>query len=285
MTTPDPFITADWLMTHIDAPDVRVIDATWLLPWAETDQSARQQYDAAHIPGAVYFNIDEIADTESSLPHMLPGPVKFSSMVRKLGLGDGNRIVAYDSNGLFASARAWWMFRAMGHEDVFVMDGGLKAWLAAGGTTEDLPPVTVERHFTPRARADLIRDKAQMKQASEEANMLILDARPATRFSGDVPEAREGLASGHIPGTHNLPCEELFTEDGLMKSGEALENVFASRKLQAADVRVATCGSGVSAAIIVLALARLGYGEVALYDGSWTEWGSDPSLPKEMTGA
>ena len=278
MTSEDPLVSADWLKAHIDSPDVRVVDATWLVPWLDASKSAREAYNDAHIPGAVYFDIDEIADTESPLPHMLPDPVKFSARMRKLGLGDGHRIVVYDTNGLFAAARVWWMFRTMGHEDVFVLDGGLDAWQAAGGDVEDIPPVPTPRHYTARARADLVKTGAQVRRASEAANMLIVDARPADRFTGDAPEPRPELPSGHIPGSKNLPSSALC-DDGCLMSGEDLRDAFTAHGIAPADVRIATCGSGVSAAIIALALARLGNINVAIYDGSWSEWAADGARP------
>ncbi|MEQ9449527.1 MAG: sulfurtransferase, partial [Rhodospirillaceae bacterium] len=201
--------------------------------------------------------------------------VKFSSRVRKLGVGDGNRIVVYDANDFFASARVWWMFRHMGHKDVYVLNGGLRAWEAAGGELEDLPPVvTGGRHFTPRVRSDLIRTMAQVKDAVKTGAATILDARPAGRFNGTELEPREGLASGHIPGSQNVPASTLVGPDGKLASKEKLEALLGSYRNGAVT---ASCGSGVSAAVIALALAELGNFDVAVYDGSWTEWASDPS--------
>jgi len=276
MSQASPLVSADWLRTNISAPDIRIVDATWELPFLVARQSGRTQYDSGHIPGAVFFDIDDVADQESPLPHMLPDAVQFSSKVRKLGLGDGNHIVIYDSNNFFASARVWWMFRAMGHRDVSVLNGGYKAWLSAGGEIEDLPPRVSERHYTARQRADLIRSKDQVLAASRNAREVILDARSPGRFAGTEPEPREGLPSGHIPGSVCVPASSLIDPSGRMESPEALSRLLADFLDQPV---IATCGSGVSAAIIALALAHLGHWETAIYDGSWTEWASGPDNP------
>ncbi|MEM8615565.1 MAG: sulfurtransferase [Pseudomonadota bacterium] len=276
MERADPLVTAVWLKDTLEAPDIRVVDATWVPPFLVGRRSGREQYDEAHIPGAVFFDIDAIADAESTLPHMLPDPVVFSSRVRKLGLGDGNRIIVYDQGGFFASARVWWMFRAMGHRDVFVLDGGLPAWLAAGGTTEDLPPIGVERHFTPRKRADLVRTHSQMLGHVSHEDTTILDARPTARFNGTAPEPRADLPSGHMPGSINIPASTLISASGTLKPEAELATILADTLERPV---VTTCGSGVSAAIINLALARLGHWDTALYDGSWSEWASLDQSP------
>ena len=271
METGDPLVNAEWLKQNIDAPDLRVIDATWVPPFLVGRTSGRKQYDAAHIPHAVYFDIDAIADPNSDLPHMLPDPVLFSSRVRKLGLGDGNRLVIYDNNGFFASARVWWMFRAMGHKDVKVLNGGLAAWTAAGGETEDLPPVAVERHYTARKRADLVKDMNQMRTLIHAGTAHILDARAQERFDGTAPEPRTDLKSGHMQGAVCVPASSLIGVDGQMKSAADLQSILGE---YINGPVITTCGSGVSAAVINLALARIGHWDAALYDGSWTEWAS-----------
>ena len=276
MDTQDPIVSAEWLLSNISAPDLRIVDATWFPSWTAGAGAGRRQYESGHIPGAVYFDIDVIADTSSDLPHMLPDQVKFSSHVRKLGLGDGHRIIIYDSNDFFASARVWWMFRVMGHRDVHVLDGGRRAWLRAGGELEDLPPMVTERHYTPRVRTDLVRTTQQVREASEEGSAKVLDARPAGRFAGAAPEPREGLASGHIPNSTNVPSASLVGSDGRLVPEEQLLKLLAPYRDEPV---IATCGSGVSAAVIALALARLGNWDVAIYDGSWTQWASDPANP------
>jgi thiosulfate/3-mercaptopyruvate sulfurtransferase len=206
---------------------------------------------------------------------MLPDAVKFSSRIRKLGVGDGNRIVVYDQNRFFAAARVWWMLRVMGHDDVKVLDGGLNAWVTEGGELEDLPPVVSERHFTPRVRSDLVMTTANLEKMVGSPHMTIVDSRPDGRFFGREPEPRPGLRSGHIPGSVNLPGSALVTEDGHMKPHDKLAELFTNPMAPT----VTTCGSGVTAAITALALARLGNWDVAVYDGSWTEWAADPSRP------
>jgi thiosulfate/3-mercaptopyruvate sulfurtransferase len=275
METGDPLVSADWLLANIAAPDLRVVDATWFAPFTNPPETGRQAWMRGHLPKAAHFDIDEIADTNSGLPHMLPDAVKFSSRVRKLGLGDGNRIVIYDQNRFFASARVWWMFRVMGHRDVSVLDGGLAAWTGAGGALDDMPPIASERHFTARVRTDLVTDAKAVEALIGKGRTRIIDARPPGRFSGRDPEPRAGLASGHIPGSLNLPGSELVSEDGRMKPVSDLKTLLPN----ASASTVTTCGSGVTAAIAALALARLGNWDVAVYDGSWADWASDASRP------
>lgn len=276
METGDPLVTASWLQDNINAPDLRVVDATWVAPFLVGRETGQQAYNKGHIPGAVFFDIDAIAEPDSDLPHMLPSSILFSSRVRKMGLGDGNRIIIYDQNSFFASARVWWMFRTMGHKDVFVLNGGFAAWQAVGGDIEDLPPVAVERHFTPRARADLLRDMSHVQAATADGNATILDARPPGRFDGSAPEPRADLKSGHMPGAVNIPASRLLTEAGTLKSAAGLQALLGN---YLETPVITTCGSGVSAAIINLALARLGHWDAALYDGSWSEWASDADNP------
>lgn len=275
---PDPLVDVDWLAAHLDAPDIRVLDATLFMPGDARDP--RILHVESRIPGAVFFDIEEISDTSSTLPHMLPSPEKFASRVRKLGVGDGARIVVYDAQGLFSAARAWWMFRAMGKDDVVVLDGGLPAWIAAGHAVEDGPPVKPsERHFTARLRRDLVRDLAEMRALVARDGGGIFDARSAGRFTAREPEPRDGLRGGHIPGSTSLPFGALLTANKTMKSKDELAALFADFDLGARQAPVTTCGSGVTAPIIALALARLGRWDAAVYDGSWTEWGGLADTP------
>lgn len=272
MTNADPIVSPAWLADHIAAPDLRIVDATWFLPG--DPRNAKDLYQTRRIPGAAFFDIDEIADTASELPHMLPAPEKFASRMKKLGIGDGCRVVVYDSQGLFSAARVWWTFRVMGHEDVAVLDGGFPAWERGGYEIETgAPRQRMERHFTARMRSDLVRDLADMRRAVE-GGALILDARPAPRFKGEAAEPRPGLKSGHMPGAKSVPSGSLVNENGQLRSIDELKAIFASAGADAAKPALCTCGSGITAAIIALALARLGRWDAAVYDGSWAEWGS-----------
>jgi thiosulfate/3-mercaptopyruvate sulfurtransferase len=273
----DPIVDAAWLLARKAAPDVRIIDASWAMPGATVDM--RAEHARSRIPGSVFFDIDEIADTASPLPHMLPSPEKFASRLRRLGLGDGVRFVVYDRDGMVAAARVWWTARAMGKEDVVVLDGGLPAWIAAGGQIEDGPPLKPpERHFTARFRQDLVRTLDEMRAIIADGRANVLDARPAARFLGEVDEPRPGLRRGHMPGAANIPWTTLVGPDGRLKDADGLRAVLGGFAAAPKPV-VATCGSGVSAAMIVLAMARLGRWDVSLYDGSWAQWGGREDTP------
>ncbi len=270
-------VSTEWLAGRLGAPDIRVVDATWFLPNAGRD--ARAEYAQAHIPGAVFFDIDEISDEASPHPHAIPSAAKFSARVRKLGLGDGVRIVAYDNNRFMASARVWWMFRHFGHEDVAVLDGGLAKWLAEGRPVDDASPRPTERHFTARQNNLLLRELDQVRANLTGRREQLVDARSPGRFAGTEPEPRPGLKSGHVPGSRNLFYLDLLAPDGTLKAGDELRRSFAAAGVDTAAPIVTTCGSGVSAAVLNLALHRLGRPDTALYDGSWAEWGSQPDTP------
>jgi thiosulfate/3-mercaptopyruvate sulfurtransferase len=278
MPSHDPLIEVDDLKARLGAPDIRVVDATWFLPGDPRD--ARLTHVEGRIPGSVFFDIDEIADTLSPLPHMLPSPEKFSLRMRKLGIGDGATIIVYDALGLFSAARVWWTFRVMGKEDVFVLNGGLPAWRAAGYALDEGPPAkTQERHFTVRFRRELVRDLAQMRRAVDVGDTAIFDARPHGRFAGRDPEPRPGLRSGHMPGALNMPSSALVGGDGRMHDVEKLRALFDGLGRDLTGAIACSCGSGVTAAIIALALARLGRWDVPVYDGAWAEWGALADTP------
>ncbi|MEL6692606.1 MAG: sulfurtransferase [Pseudomonadota bacterium] len=276
MSGRDPLVSADWLLAEIASPDVSVLDATWVPPFLKNRPDGKSCYQSGHIAGASYFDIDDIADTSSGLKHMLPSADVFAAKIGALGVSNASRVIVYDSNSFFASARAWWMFRAMGHEEVYVLDGGLAAWKAAGGDIETNPTTPTPQDFTAKHRPKLVRDQAAMRDHVDQADFRILDARAQGRFDGTSPEPRADLPSGHMPGSFCVPATALISEDGTMLSKSELSPIlgpFLSSQV------VTSCGSGVSAAVISLALARAGNWDAALYDGSWSEWAANSDNP------
>lgn len=274
---PKTLVSTDWLAAHLKDPDLRILDASWYLP--DMNRDPRADYDAAHIPGARFFDIDEISDNRSDLPHMAPPVEKFMSRLRAMGVGDGHQVVVYDGMGMFSAARVWWLFRLMGQFDIAVLDGGLPKWLAEGRPTEDMPPIVRDRHMTVRRQNQMVKDVTQVASASKLCDYEIIDARSPGRFRGDEPEPREGLRAGHIPNSRNVHYATLLTEDGTMKSAPALREAFEAAGVDLTKPAITTCGSGVTAAILSLAMERIGKTDHALYDGSWAEWGMFPTVP------
>jgi thiosulfate/3-mercaptopyruvate sulfurtransferase len=277
MDDPKTLVSTDWLAAHLKDPDLRILDASWYLPQMERD--AKAEYDAGHIPGARFFDIDDISDHRSDLPHMAPPVEKFMSRLRAMGVGDGHQVVVYDGAGLFSAARVWWLFRLMGQVNVAVLDGGLPKWTAEGRPLEDLPPVIRDRHMTVRVQNQLVRDVTQVSSAAKLGDHEIIDARAADRFRGEAPEPRPGMRAGHIPGSRNVPFTTLLNDDGTMKDPDALRSIFESAGVDLTKPAITSCGSGVTAAVLSLAMERMGKHDHALYDGSWSEWGAFPTLP------
>ncbi|MDM7255285.1 MAG: 3-mercaptopyruvate sulfurtransferase [Paracoccus sp. (in: a-proteobacteria)] len=268
---PRTLVSTDWLAAHLNDPDLRVIDASWYM--VADNRDTRAEYEAAHIPGARFFDIDDISDKRSDLPHMAPPVEMFISRMRAMGIGDGHQIVVYDTAGLFSAARVWWLFKLMGKQDVAVLDGGFPKWQAEGREIEDLPPILRDRHITVQRQAGLIKDVTQVAAASKLGDHVIVDARAPERFRGEQPEPRPGLRSGHIPGARNVPFKTVLNGDSTMKSPEALRTVFEAAGVDLSRPVITSCGSGVTAAVLSLALERIGHANHALYDGSWAEWG------------
>jgi thiosulfate/3-mercaptopyruvate sulfurtransferase len=274
---PKTLVSTGWLAAHLKDPDLRVLDGTTFLPG--TGRDARAEYAVAHIPGARFFDIEDISDARSALPHMVPPVEKFMSKLRAMGVGDGHQVVVYDSHGLFSAARVWWLFRLMGQENVAVLDGGLPKWQAEGREIEDMPPIVRDRHMTVRRQNNMVRDVTQVSAAAKLGDHEIIDARSAGRFRGEEPEPRPGLRSGHIPGSKSVPFTTLLNPDKTMKDAAGLRAAFAAAGVDLGKPAITTCGSGLTAAVINLALERIGKTDHALYDGSWAEWGAFATLP------
>ena len=268
---PKTLVSTDWLSAHLKDPDLRILDASWYLP--DQDRDAKAEYHSAHIPGARFFDLDEISDQRSKLPHMVPPVEKFMSRMRAMGVGDGHQVVVYDGAGLFSAARVWWLFRLMGKADVAVLDGGLPKWIADGHPTEDMPPMVRDRHMTVSRQNHMVRDVTQVASAAKLGDHEIIDARATARFRGDAPEPRDGLRAGHIPGSKNVPFGQLLNEDGTMRAPSEMKGIFERAGVDLSKPAITTCGSGVTAAVLFLALTRMGKDNVSLYDGSWSEWG------------
>jgi thiosulfate/3-mercaptopyruvate sulfurtransferase len=279
----ESLVSTEWLAGELGASDLRVVDATMVL--ASDGRNTQAEYEAGHIPGAVFMDLSEIVDASSSLPMMLPSPEKFASRMQSLGLGDGSRIVIYDNSPYKSASRAWWMLsQVFGAHGVAVLDGGLAKWTAEGRALESGKPAIRHRHFTVWKNQKVVRDKAQMLANLGHKAEQVVDARGAARFTGEEGDPRPNVASGHIPGSFNLPFGQMFNADGTWKRGDALKAAFESAGVDLSQPLVATCGSGLTAANLVFGAHLLGKEDVALYDGSWSDWGTDPETPK-ATGA
>jgi thiosulfate/3-mercaptopyruvate sulfurtransferase len=275
----DALVSTEWLAGELGASDLRVVDATYFLP--ADGKNAAAMYEAAHIPGAVFMDLAEIADTSSDLPMMLPTPEKFASRMQSLGLGDGSRIVLYDDSPLHTSARAWFMLRTFGAHDVAILDGGLTKWRAEGRETASGKEQLRHRHFTVWADSTGVRTLDQMKANVDSGTEQVVDARSAERFTGEEPDPRPATSAGHIPGSRNLYYTELFNPDGSWKQGDALRSAFEGAGIDLSRPLVTSCGSGITASVLAFGAHLLG-NEAAVYDGSWSEWGADRSTPKAM---
>jgi len=279
---PKSLVSTAWLAAHLHDPDLRILDASWYLP--DQNRDAKAEYAAGHIPGARFFDIDAIADTRSGLPHMAPPPELFISRMRAMGVGDGHQVVVYDGAGIYSAPRVWWTFRLMGKQDVAVLDGGFPKWKAEGRPVEDMPPVLRDRHMTVQRQAGLVKDVTQVAAAAKLGSHTIIDARSPGRFRGEEPEPRPGVRPGHIPGSVNVHFRRLLNDDGTMRPLPELRAAFAAAGADLTKPVITSCGSGVTAAILNLALERLGKRDHALYDGSWAEWGMYGDL-RVATGA
>jgi thiosulfate/3-mercaptopyruvate sulfurtransferase len=276
-------VETGWLEQHLGAPGLVVLDATWTMP--SEPKRGRELFHEAHIPGALFFDIDELSDESSPYPHMLPPPEKFASRMGKMGVGDGMKIVVYDAKGIFSAPRAWWMFRVMGHEDVAVLNGGFKKWRAEGRAVEEGEAgLRSERHFSARKDFELVRDVSDVMQALEDCHTQIADARGKARFEGREVEPRPTPRLGHMPGATNIPYSSLLTAGGAMKPAAELRAIFEAGGIHPEKPVITTCGSGVTACTLALGLAILGNEHAAVYDGSWAEWACVPSAPA-VTGA
>jgi thiosulfate/3-mercaptopyruvate sulfurtransferase len=267
-----PFVPTDWLAPRLGDPNVAIVDASWYLPAA--NRNPREEYLTSHIPGAVFFDIDAIADTSTGLPHMLPAPADFARMVGALGIGDGMTIVVYDELGYYSAPRAWWEFTTMGAQDVRVLEGGGSKWRTEGRPLEAGPAARPAATFTAQFHPELVRDFAEVKSATQAGGQ-IADARPSGRFIGRDPEPRPGLKSGHMPGAVSLPGNDLAV-DGKLKPAAELRQMFEAAGLDLDKPVITSCGSGVTASALMLALKVAGASDVAVYDGSWAEWGKHP---------
>ena len=264
-------VSTDWLEQHLEAPDIRIIDSSWYFP--QEKRNAEQEFLECHIPGASFFDIDKIKDNDSDLPHMLPPSEMFNSTVRKLGIGDGHKVVIYDGLGMRSAARLWWMFKVFGYSDVVVLDGGFPKWVKENrSTTAEITEKEI-RHLTIYEDKSIVADRDDVLRATKLNHCSIIDARSEGRFMGTAPEPRSGLRSGSIENSINVPYETLLNEDFTFKSKREIIDIFSKKGVVFNNYIITTCGSGVTAAVLYLALDEIGCSKISLYDGSWAEWG------------
>jgi thiosulfate/3-mercaptopyruvate sulfurtransferase len=282
MTYADPkaLVSTEWLAAHLDAPELRIVDGSFKMPGVTP--TAIEDYRREHIPGSVFFDVNAIADATSALPHMLPGPEHFAAAMARLGIGDDDRVVVYDSAGLMSAARIWWMLRVFGHADVAILDGGLPKWRVEGRALDAKIPTPQKRHFAARFNGELVRDKAQIRANLTSKAEQVLDARAAPRFAGSVAESWPGRRPGRIPGSHNLPYDLLTDpQSKTVLPAETLRGLFAGAGIDLTRPVVTSCGSGVTACALAFGLHLIGHPAVAVYDGSWAEWGLPGDTPIE----
>ena len=281
---PEALVSTEWLAAHIDAPNLRVFDASFTLP--NVRPTAREEYARRHIPGAVFFDIDAISDHSNLLPHMLPSPSDFARMAGGLGIGNGRQVILYDMSGFGSAPRAWWMLRVFGHDNVAILDGGLPKWLAEGRAVTSYVPRPKPVAFMPRFDGSRVRSKAQLLANLDEKREQVLDARSAGRFAGTAPEPRPGLRGGHIPGSINVPYDTLGDpKTRRYLPAEQIEERFRAAGVERGKPIVTSCGSGVTACALTFALHLVGWGKAAVYDGSWSEWGLENSDTPVATGS
>jgi thiosulfate/3-mercaptopyruvate sulfurtransferase len=277
---PEILVSTAWLAGNLSDPNLRILDGSWHLPTENRDPSA--EYRAGHIQGAQFFDIDQISDTTSDLPHMAPAAAQFAKQVADLGVSNNSQVVVYDTQGLFSAARVWWLFRYFGLNNIAVLDGGLPKWEAENLPTSDTPVAYISGTLSVTEKDHLIRNAAQVLDQSISANAQIIDARAPARFRGEAPEPRAGLRAGHIPNSKNVFFKSLLNADGTLKSDAELSATFKAQGVDLDQPIITSCGSGITASVLALALQKIGHNDHALYDGSWTEWGALHDYPIEQ---